>query len=132
MTHMKQTIAFMLLLMLLLSSIASLHASTVQIPKPSTPEFTVEQVKAVSGSEGNVSIIVKIRNQPFTPYEVNGTRINLYYQVRTKLHNAGEEAWYGRFGGYDSVVGTAKEYPVQSDNEYTNLPLELYSTNPQS
>jgi hypothetical protein len=95
------------------------------IPKPSVPEFTIEHYQVE-----NRSVVVNIKNQPFIPYSVNGSQVNLYYQIRFKGHLEGEEAWNVQYSAWISH-SAAKEYPKQSDSEYTILPLQLYSTSSQ-
>jgi hypothetical protein len=120
----NKALATILTVILIVSSLLIVPIGNAQsILSPSEPEFTVTL-------QSNNTILLKIKNQPFTPYSINSTEINLYYRVRTKLHNAGDEAWYERYGGFDSNYGFAKEYPKQSDSEYTNLSLSLFPTNP--
>jgi hypothetical protein len=89
---------------------ATAHAES-SIPKPSVPEFTIQivaypydvptthSIDPYTGQdithEGyhveNKSIVVRIKNQPFTPYQIqdsNGNEwtINLHYNIRIRGH----------------------------------------------
>jgi hypothetical protein len=102
------------------------------IPKPSVPDFTAQFVdssydiptthtfdpytgKEITNQGNHIerkSIEVKIKNQPFEPFNnTNGQAINLYYNIRIKGHF--EQNWTEL---YRPVYG----FPQQTtDSEYT-------------
>jgi hypothetical protein len=133
----------LLLILLLAISFGSLivkPTSAQSIPMPSVPEFSFAEVahpfdvptiyyKDPSTGENitypgyhseNKTTLLMIRNQPYTHQLSNGTQVNLYYQVRLKYHY--EENWHFQF--FDPF-----DYPMQSNEEYTLVPLRLYSLN---
>jgi len=111
------------------------RAESSSITKPSVPEFTVKLVdysydvaatQSVDPYTGetvtipahrveNRSIEVRIKNQPFTPYQIrdsNGNEwtVNFFYNIRVK----------GHFGQYwTEVFHPSDGFPIQSDSEYT-------------
>lgn len=109
--------------------------SDSNIPKPSVPEFTValvdssydvpttysidpytgENVTHTGYHVERTSIEVKIKNQPFTPYEIqdsygNNWTINFFYNIRIKGHFS--ENWIELYNPSDG-------YLTQSDSQYT-------------
>jgi hypothetical protein len=143
---MKRTaIALTLIMALLLSALAgTMHFGTVQaessITKPSVPEFAVklvdssydvpttysidpytgENVAHAGRHVESKSIEVRIKNQPFTPYEIqeneNNWTINFYYNIRIKGHFT--EDWSELYRASDG-------YPTQSDSQYTIISYAL-------
>ena len=127
---MNRTAVLMLLALITLSSLAMIGSAFAQlIPKPSVPEFTVQivsypydvptthSIDPFTGQnitqEGyhveNKSIEVRIKNQPFTPYQIqdsNGNEwtINLHYNIRIKGHFS--EDWIELYRASDG-------YPIQ-------------------
>jgi len=93
---------------LAVSSLTMVESAFAQsIAKPSVPEFTVNLIDYNR-------IEVKIKNQPFTPYNnTEGDEVNLYYTVRVKDH----------FGEDWSTLVTYSESGAeripQSSSEYT-------------
>lgn len=102
-----------------------------QIPIPSAPEFTMKYVESYydvpakykidefSGQQVlistakrymNQSIEITIKNQPFTPFQVDGKQFDLYYNVSWKGH-------YGDDWRYSSYNDKA------SDSSYTVIPI---------
>jgi hypothetical protein len=78
------------------------------ITKPSVPEFTV-----ASGAQ-NETIIITIKNQPFTSYtDSDGDVVRLYYTVRaernfeeyTEVHPASDSA-------YTTIITSLQTYPL--------------------
>jgi len=117
-----KTFALLLTLTIIMSCVTLLTVKPVNaqtIPKPFTPEFAVNL-------EDNNTLMLTINNQPFTPYLINSTEINLFYQVRFKLHSQGEEAWNVQYGAWNQ-----QSYPQQSASEYTILPLNINSISSQ-
>jgi hypothetical protein len=134
------------------------QASTGSIPKPSVPEFTVtleanpyyvpptysideytgENVTTQGGYYvENKSIIVRIKNQPFS-YSNNGLTYHLYYNVRTKPHFAAEDwtelcfvteqpnspyDWDAKSWSYSTYL--YPNYQRQSDSDYTVVSYAL-------
>ena len=111
------------------------------ITKPSVPEFTVQivaypydvptthSIDPYTGQDithrgyhvENKSIEVRIKNQPFTPYEIreneNNWTINFYYNIRFKGHFS--EDWIELYRASDG-------FPHQwSDSDYTVLSYVL-------
>jgi hypothetical protein len=114
---------------------AQASTSDSSIPKPSVPEFTValvdssydvpttysidpytgENVTHLGYHVERTSIEVKIKNQPFTPYEIqdsygNNWTINFFYNIRIKGHFSGD--WIELYRASDG-------YLTQSDLQYT-------------
>lgn len=148
---MKTTNLYTLTLILLLATSNLLwieSASAQSIPKPSTPEFTLNYVKdpydvapvyttdpytgkTVVSQSGyhaeNKSIQVKIRNQAFTPYiDSYNHSINLYYNVRVKGHYAQDWEWKELYSPYESCTRegtyyTGQQSPMQSSGQYTTI-----------
>ena len=133
---MGKTVVLMLFAVLTLSSLVMVGSVFAQsIPTPSIPEFTVELVDSsydvpttysidpFTGEnvthEGyhveSRTIEVKIKNHPFTPYEIqdsagNSWTINFYFNIRIKGHFS--EDWIELYRPSDG-------YPYQSDSDYT-------------
>jgi hypothetical protein len=135
----------LLLILLLTLSVGSLiikEASAQDIPKPSVPQFTLkyevsqytipattptytidpytgEQKIQTSGTPSqtaeNKTIELKIKNQPFTPYQIDNYKhwINLWYNVSYKGHY--ENDWKTYF----SPHGGSGAFIQKSDSDYT-------------
>jgi hypothetical protein len=74
----------------------------VPIPKPSVPEFTVEQ-------KDNNTIEITIKNQPF---DWNNTyKYSFFYNVRTRINE----------GNWSDIYNIEDGYPLQSHLDYTVL-----------
>jgi len=124
---------------ILLTQLANSETSTT---KPSVPEFTVQivaypydvptthSIDPYTGQDithqgyhvENKSIEVRIKNQPFTPYQIqdsygNDWTINFYYNIRIKGHFS--EDWIELYRADDG-------YPRQeSDSDYSVLSYVL-------
>lgn len=129
---MNRRIALVLILILTASSLIVVKPTHSSITKPSVPEFTVKLVDSsydvptsysidpytgenVTHAGRHVesrTIEVKIKNQPFVPYNdtSSGWAINFYYNIRIKGHYI--EDWRELFRASDG-------YPTQSDSDYT-------------
>ncbi len=121
----------LLLIVVLASSSLIMVDSASASNSLSVPEFTVKVVPLTWDVEYPQAVELQIKNQPFTPYNNSqGYEVNLYYNIRTKLHN--ETEWtesdnlqYAR----DKWVNTGGGYIKQSDTNYTSkmfqsLPLD--------
>jgi hypothetical protein len=112
MRPLTKSLSLLLLVMLAASSLIVVEATFAQtIPKPSVPEFTLNFDKHSSDKPATYdidpytgqqrmleppkhyewqTINVTIKNQPFTPYQINDgnavQNIELYYSIRTKGH----------------------------------------------
>jgi hypothetical protein len=96
-----------------------MHLGTLQasadvsgISKPSIPDFTVGFV--------NGALEVRIKNQPFVPYDDPYNDISFYYNIRFKGHYS--EEWIELYRASDW-------YPTQSDSEYTVIHLGTLGEN---
>jgi hypothetical protein len=148
---MNKRASLLLIVILTLSSLIMIESAFAQsIPKPSVPEFTVQivaypydvptthSIDPFTGKdvthEGyhveNRSIEVRIKNQPFTPYQIqdsngNNWTINLYYNIRIKGHFS--EDWieiYRGDHGYPYQYGKADvvlSYVLGEGDAYTDL-----------
>ena len=98
-------------------SLTMVNLAHTSVPKPSTPEFTVE----VGDSK---AIEVTIKNQPFISYyDANsGWNISLYYNIRVREHT--EENWTDLY--------LIEDVPTQSNSDYTNLSYPLSDKNTNS
>jgi hypothetical protein len=129
---MHKSIVLLFIVVLALSSLMMVRPESLHITKPSTPEFTIQDVAypydvpttySTDPYTGqtithpgyhveNKSRVFVIKNQPFTPYVSNGSEVQLYYQVRYKGHFSDDD-WY--------EVYHLPNYPAQSDSEYTTI-----------
>jgi len=134
---MRKYVALLLVALLAISSLMMVRLGSSQITKPSTPEFTIQDVAypydvpttystdPYTGQNithpgyhvENKSRVLVIKNQPFTPYVSNGSEVQLYYQVRYKGHFSDNDDWY--------EVYHLPNYPVQSNSEYTTISPNL-------
>ena len=140
----------MLFALLSLSGLVMVGSVSAQsIPKPSIPEFTIEIVSApydvapsntttidpYTGEETvttqpgyhveNITTQIWIKNQPFTPYEiqendVNWT-INLFYNIRLKGHFSQEWGYYRLYNG--STDGNLRQ---EYGSEFTVVLIDSY------
>ena len=142
---MSRSLALLLITALVLSSLVMVGSALAQsIPKPSVPEFKLSYTnhvydvpaatsewsgEPIPGTAYHVDyreVIVKIKNQPLDA-DVNGVRMQLYYNVRVKNHFSID--WTELFGrcliaqGNDSVPGTL--YYGASDSEVTYISISL-------
>ena len=115
----NKNLATVLILTIAISSLSPIMikpATAQSIPKPSTPEFTVQysvysySVQPTYGIDqytgknvtiqngyivNNRTIVFTIKNQPFTPYtDANGNSIGLYYNFRFKGHFGDTWSYY--------------------------------------
>ena len=106
---MSRSVALLLITVLVVISLVLAGCAFAQsIPTPSVPEFTV-----ASGAQ-NETIIITIKNQPFTSYtDSDGDVVRLYYTVRAERN----------FEEYTEV------YPA-SDSEYTTIITSLQTYPP--
>jgi len=127
---------------------ASAQTATLSsIPTPSIPEFTLQlagpaytvpttyylnqssgQIEAQIGYTNPYSyVIVKVKNQPFTPYtDSSGHAITFYYDVRVKYHNQTAEGWHEVYMVYNGMTDSVG-LPTQSGSEYTSLYVPIYN-----
>ncbi len=141
---MRKTVALFILIILTLLSLPILPLCSA-IPKPAIPEFSLEvslnrvdhqaiyEIDPYTGKNVTVtpaysdewtSVVVTIKNQPFTPYtDSDGNQIKLFYNIRSKGHF--EEAWIER-------ENVNNGYVAQSNTKYTIREyLANYSSNVQ-
>ena len=139
----SKRLSLLLVLILIFSSLMIVKPSIAQsIPKPSVPEFTVKMVdrsydvpltytnstnpytgQQVTSTHGgyhveNRTIDVTIKNQPFTPTNIDGNTTQLFYVIRWKGHF---ENWTDTndFSGIDYNY-YLNNYGVQASNsDYT-------------
>jgi hypothetical protein len=119
-----------------------LPAYTTQIPKPSTPQFTLGYDKASysvidpytgeSKQIDNSTVSVSIKNQPFNQiYEArDNMTTSMYYNVEFKGHFT--ENWTDPFTCVDTGSYSQFNLPIQSNSTYTTIQLPTsYPTNSQ-
>jgi hypothetical protein len=144
-----KVLAIAFIIALLFSVLAgTFYSGTVQastIPKPSVPEFTIETVyfpydvpttHSIDPYTGedithpgyhveNKTTQIRIKNQPFTPYQIQENDynwiINLYYNIRLKGHFAQNWTYYRYYNG--SSDGNLRQ---AYDSEYTIVPIDNY------
>jgi hypothetical protein len=104
----KYTIIMLITCLAASSLLMILPASLAQTTKPATPTFTIEY----SDNE----ILLKITNQPFTPYTENGLTVNLYYEAQVKRQGAVDSLW-------TSANPSPTPYVLQTDSQYTIIPI---------
>jgi hypothetical protein len=119
--------------------------SSVPIPTPSVPQFTVELVNTSdvpaiywlspgpnltisipTDNNSNYTIELTVKNQPFIPpFTENGQIMALFYDVRMKEHYS--ENW-------TDVYALTEWYPVPINSDYTVIPfpLEVFGEPPAS
>jgi|WetSurMetagenome_2_1015567.scaffolds.fasta_scaffold180665_1 hypothetical protein len=124
MGNLGKCFALLLLLMMIASSIIMVKPVFASL---STPEFTVQYVDhsyytqpttTIDPYSGqiivpryyvvNKTLDVTIKNQPFTPYTVDGNVTKLYYVIYYKGHF--EDTW----GDYEQIEGSNSDYTVIS------------------
>jgi len=120
-------------------------ASAQTIPKPSVPEFTVRYVdtsydvptttsidpytgKTITNQGYHVEKIsteLAIKNQPFTPFQLNvdgdSKTINLFYNIHVKGHYSTSWNYYQRYNG-SSDGNLIQDY----SSTYTTVPINQY------
>jgi hypothetical protein len=130
------SIAMILLLLLAMLKMPLQVRAETSIPKPAVPEFTIELIDSsydvpttysvdpytgenVTHAGRHVesrTIEVKIKNQPFTPYQIqdsdgNSWTVNFYYNISFKGHSS--DQWTAMFLAIDG-------YPLQNyESDYT-------------
>jgi len=147
---MSKLAVLMLFTLLILSSLVVVGSVFAEsIPTPSIPEFTIKIVSApydvapsntttidpYTGEETvttqpgyhveNITTQIWIKNQPFTPYEiqendVNWT-INLFYNIRLKGHFSQEWGYYRLYNG--STDGNLRQ---EYGSEFTVVLIDSY------
>lgn len=143
---MRKSAALVFITVLTLYSLFMVGSVFAQpIPKPSVPEFTINQVdrsydvpvtitystnpftgEKVENRTGgyrvqNKTIDITIKNQPFTPIDLgNGSIIQLYYSVRAKGH-------FGDWSDASSAIGYVFKRVLASTADYTVVTLILTS-----
>ena len=103
----------MLITVLTVSSLVMFGCAFAEsIPKPSVPEFSVELAE-------NKSIEVAIKNQPFTPYEMqdldgHNWTVNFFYNIRIK--GPFTEDWIELYNPSDGYIrqNSESEYTVRA------------------
>jgi hypothetical protein len=142
--------ALLLISILAVSSLMIVESASAQsITKPSVPEFTIETVSSpydvpptttttidpYTGKETvttqpgyhveNKTTEIRIKNQPFTPYQIqeNGVNwtINLFYNIRLKGSFSSNWSYYRLYNG--SSDGNLRQ---AYDSEYTVVPIDNY------
>jgi hypothetical protein len=113
---MSKALALLLFSLLVLSSLVTLGSAFVQsLPKPSVPEFNMKFI----GSPYN-ALVVTVKNQPY-----NSAYSSIYYDIRLKNHNAGNDSWSYPL---DQLFYAFDTYPTQSNEYYyTNISLTVQS-----
>ncbi len=154
MNRTNKCLTLLLLIALAFSSFISIELGVAQsIAKPSVPQFTVETISApydvpsktttttdpytgkqiVTTQPGyhveNKTMQLKIKNQPFTPYQVNvngdNWTIDLFYNIRIKGHFAPQWGYYRLYNGSSDGVLAQKagaQYTIVKVDDY--LPKE--------
>jgi hypothetical protein len=114
------------------------------LTKPAVPEFIIQEIAdpydvpptfTIDPYTGETitypgyhveskTTILKISNQPFTPYiNYDSSKVNIYYQYRFKDHSSDSDPW---------TVIPSEQYSdnqhIQSASEYTIIPLKLYTS----
>ncbi len=140
----KGLFAVILAVIVAASSFAVLCTAHAALAAPATPEFTVEFVDnsydlpptyAVDHYTGqtvqttpslhvqNSSIVISIKNQPFTPYkDAKGNFVNVLYNVSSRGHFGGDWNYYHTYPGcFDTPRYFESSYPEC----YTVIHLEL-------
>ena len=125
--------SLLLVVILAVSSLIMVESAFAQsIPKPSVPEFTVQivaypydvptthSIDPYTGKDithqgyhvENRLIEVRIKNQPFTPFNDSGWKIDFYYNVRVKGHYA--ENWSALYNpiNYPQLQTVGSQYTV--------------------
>jgi hypothetical protein len=116
MARLGKYLSLCLVVILAVSSLLMIQSTCAQsIPKPSVPEFTLQ----FFGSP-QYALVVTIKNQPY-----DSTFGTIYYNLRLKDHNAGNDSWIYPL---DQLFYTYHTYPEQStDSEYTNISITVQS-----
>ncbi len=150
MSGISKSFSLLLIALLAVSSlIMAKPASAQSIPTPSVPTFTLKivarpfsvapstTVDPYTGqttitqngySIQNQSIDVTITNQPFTSYSVNGSEVNLWYQVQYKGHYDSDWQLYS-YSNSITPVGLT-QYCIQSNGGYTTISVPINSDEP--
>jgi hypothetical protein len=142
--------SLLIVVILAVSSLMMVESANAQsIPKPSVPEFTIEIVSSpydvpptttttidpYTGKETvtthpgyhveNKTTQIRINNQPFTPYEIQGKdhnwTINLYYNIHLKGHFSQNWGYYRLYNG-SSDGNLVQDY----DSKYTVILIDSY------
>jgi hypothetical protein len=145
-----KTFCLLFLVLLAASSLTMVKPTFAQsIPKPSVPEFTIEAISSpydvppktttitnpytnqttTTTTPGyhveNKTTVVKIENQPFTPYTIqqNGANwtINLFYNIHIKGHFSPDWGNY-RLNNMSGDGNLVQNYAAQ----YTVVPIDDY------
>jgi hypothetical protein len=98
-------------------------------PTYGVDEYTGQTVVKTAGYHvQNASVVVSIKNQPFTPYSVGDHTVNLYYNISVKGHFGSNWQYYTHYyvpsGEYSSVI-----YISPTDNEADTLVAFGFSSN---
>jgi len=105
---MSKSATLLLITVLVVSSLIIISSASAQsIPKPSVPEFTV------ASKDQNETIIITIKNQPFTSYtDSDGDIVRLYYTVRAE-RNSKEytEVYPASDSAYTTIITSLQTYP---------------------
>lgn len=146
----KKKLSFLLITILAISSPMMVKLSSAQsIPKPSVPEFSIETVSSpydvpptTTSSTNpytnqtttttipgyhveNKTTEIKIKNQPFTPYQIqeNGDNwtINLFYNIHIKGNFSQDWGYYKLYNG-SGDGNLVQDYKAQ----YTIVPIDEY------
>jgi hypothetical protein len=98
---------------------------------PSIPDFTVTIVSVPYDTQNPQAIVLRIKNQPFSSYNNSeGYKVNLYFNVRQKLHDSTEWIEYNTVEYVrDKWVNTGNGYLEQSVSDYTNRSWSEYPLN---
>ena len=107
----RKSLALTLILVINISSLIIVASTSAQsITKPSVPQFTVKPVTPTT-------INITIKNQPFTPYIINGSEVNVYYQVQYKGYYAATWQFYSNSKSITPIQLTY--YNTQSNTDFT-------------
>jgi hypothetical protein len=134
-----------LVVILVVTSTTQLTGNAQTIPKPTVPEFTVRYAdnsydvptttsidpytgKTITNQGYHVEKIsteLSIKNQPFTPFQLNvdgdSRTINLYYNIHIKGHYSTSWNYYQRYNG--SSDGNLRQ---NYSSSYTTVPINQY------
>ena len=137
----------LLVIILAVSSLMTIESAIAQsIPKPPTPEFTVNFTRTlysvtapdpVTGENitqhfQNNTIQVKIENRPYLS-SIKGSQYHLFYNIRIKLNSENNwselyppESYYNNATNFNSTALNLARTPNASTSEYTTISFYDY------
>jgi hypothetical protein len=119
------TLALILVMVVSIWSLLILKPANAQndIPPPSVPQFTLRFM-----SQPDYVLVITIKNQH------HDSIWSLYYTVRVKDHNAGDDSWRYPFARLTSPIGNQSVYALNADfpeqfanSDYTNVSITVQS-----